>query len=157
MFDPICDHYVPAVKNLIIEYNDEHYRIENAEYSKSVDKWNVTIRKEWCDHKTKLQISNLDCYSRINYDWQNFTGVWTPAFPSIAQLDGIHIDNAHADNKNAGAKMLSFIDHWEENHDVIREMHQEIQEEGFDNEYLRNNKRYDENGFATEACNENDA
>ena len=135
----------------MIEYDHEYYRLFEAKYTMSKSEWDVNVRKEWSDHQIKLKLKNFNCYTIIDYDWTKFNGIWFQAFPQIIQLDGQHIDLAHQENINAGEKMLSYIGNWNENADVIEEMYNEINEDGFDDSFLRKNHRYNENGFAIEA------
>ena len=138
--------------NIQVDYNGEYCRLVDAEYKLSQNKWNIIINREWCKHSQSYSISNDVCLTRINYNWFNHTSGFIKAFPSISQLDGAHIDNAHSTKKNAGDKLLSFVNNWDLNASKIEEIVEEIREEGIDYEYLRQNKRYDENGFAIEAC-----
>ena len=136
----------------MVNYNDQMYRIVKAEYNWLKKQWQIELRREWCDLKCgNVCVNNDECTSTMVMSWSNFNGPWFNAHVPISQIDGPLINQAHAARENAGDRMLSFIDKFEQNEDLIEELRDEILENGLDTLFMRANKRYDECGFAIEA------
>ena len=152
IWNEVWQAWLPAHKNLMVNYNDQMYRIVEAEYNWSTKKWQIKLRREWCDLKCgNVYVNNTECTSTMGISWTNFEGEWFNAHIPIAQSDGPLIDAAHALKENAGDRLLSLIDNFEQNYNIISNLYDEICENGLDWCFIRKNKRYDESGFAIEA------
>ena len=136
----------------MVNYKDQMYRIIEAKYNWSKKQWEIILRREWCDLQCgNVCVNNNECTSTMAMSWTNFDGTWFNAHVSITQNDGFLIDEAHKGKENAGDWMLSFVDNFDQNHDLIEDLYEEICANGLDTLFIRKNKRYDDSGFALEA------
>ena len=148
VWDAKAGFYTPIYFNQLLAYNGQYHHVFDAQYNFKSSKWMVCLRDTRDGDDAWIWVYNKDLTTTFTNDWSSKCGSF------VCWRNRIDGGDAHSHSNsflNTGDQLLKLLKHFNTNENVIRELVEDIVENGIDYDNVTTHKRFNVYGFAMKA------